>query len=87
MIRVQPKSMLWLGDSLEAVKDFSAEARREAGHQLSRVQTGEEPTDWKPMETVGAGVREIPVRVEKGRRNERTLYDQGQWQCFRRFGL
>ena len=68
MIRMQPKRMLWLGDSLEAVKDFSAEARREAGHQLSRVQTGEEPTDWKPMETVGAGVREIRVRVEKAYR-------------------
>jgi phage-related protein len=66
---MQPKAMLWLGDSLEAVKDFSAEARREAGHQLGRVQTGEEPTDWKSMETVGAGVREIRVRVEKAEKD------------------
>lgn len=60
--------MRWLGDSLEAVKDFSDEARREAGHQLGRVQEGDEPTDWKPMETVGAGVREIRIRVEKAYR-------------------
>ena len=65
MIRTQTKAMRWLGDSLEAVKDFSDEARREAGHQLGRVQEGEDPIDWKPMETVGAGVREIRIRVEK----------------------
>ena len=65
MNSIQSKAMRWLGDSLDAVKDFSPEARREAGHQLSRVQDGQQPTDWKPMETVGAGVREIRIRVEK----------------------
>jgi len=68
MIRIQQKAMRWLGDSLDAVKDFSDEARREAGHQLGRVQVGDSPSDWKPMETVGAGVREIRIRVEKAYR-------------------
>lgn len=68
MIRIQQKATAWLGDSLVAVKAFSDEARREAGHQLGRVQSGEEPSDWKPMETVGAGVREIRIRVEKAYR-------------------
>jgi phage-related protein len=68
MINIQSKAMRWLGDSLDAVKDFSPEARRAAGHQLSRVQGGEQPTDWKPMETVGSGVREIRIRVEKAYR-------------------
>ena len=68
MIRIQQKVMRWLGDSLDAVKDFSDEAKREAGHQLGRVQEGHEPSDWKPMETVGAGVREIRIRVEKAYR-------------------
>ena len=68
MVRTQTKAMRWLGDSLEAVKDFSDEARREAGHQLGRVQDGEDPIDWKPIETVGAGVREIRIRVEKAYR-------------------
>lgn len=68
MIRIQQKVMRWLGDSLDTVKDFSDEAKREAGHQLGRVQEGHEPSDWKPMETVGAGVREIRIRVEKAYR-------------------
>lgn len=68
MIKVQFKAMRWLGDSLDAVKEFSEEARREAGHQLGRVQEGDAPSDWKPMETVGAGVREIRIRVEKAYR-------------------
>lgn len=68
MIRTQPKAMRWIGDSLDNVKEFSVEGRREAGHQLGRVQEGEDPADWKPMETVGAGVREIRIRVEKAYR-------------------
>ena len=68
MIRVQQKTLSWLGDSLESVKDFSEEARRESGHQLGRVQEGHEPADWKPMETVGAGVKEIRIRVERAYR-------------------
>lgn len=60
--------MRWLGNSLDAVKDFSDDAKREAGHQLGRVQEGHEPSDWKPMETVGAGVREIRIRVDKAYR-------------------
>ena len=30
------------------VREFPALARREAGHQLDRVQHGMDPTDWKP---------------------------------------
>jgi phage-related protein len=65
MSRSQPKPLIWLGDSLEAIKSFSTDAKKEAGHQLSQVQEGREPSDWKPMETVGAGVKEIRIRIEK----------------------
>jgi phage-related protein len=41
-------------------------ARRECGYQLDRVQHGFEPSDWKPMPTVGGGVREIRVREQGG---------------------
>jgi phage-related protein len=68
MLKAQPKSLIWLGDSLEAVKSFSPGARREAGHQLGVVQEGHDPSDWKPMETVGAGVKEIRIRLEKAYR-------------------
>jgi phage-related protein len=36
------------------------------GLQLDRVQRGLDPGNWKPMPTVGAGVREIRVRDEAG---------------------
>lgn len=39
-------------------------ARQDAGHQLDRVQRGLDPTDWKPMKSIGRGVREIRVRHE-----------------------
>ena len=38
----------------------------EAGYQLSEVQLGNEPDDWKPMKAVGAGVREIRIREAAG---------------------
>lgn len=34
--------------------------------QLDRVQRGLEPFDWKPMSSVGLGVREIRIRIEQG---------------------
>jgi len=68
MIRIQHKPLSWLGDSLDVVKDFGQEAKKEAGHQLGRVQQGHVPVDWKPMETVGAGVKEIRIRIAKAYR-------------------
>ena len=32
------------------------------GHPLDRVQRGLDPTDWKPMKSVGQGVREIRIQ-------------------------
>ena len=46
--------------------DFRADARQDVGYQLERVQRGEQPHDWKPMTTVGAGVREIRVHESDG---------------------
>ena len=58
------KPITWLGDSLEQVRAFPDDARREAGFELSEVQKGLDPSDWKPMTGVGAGVREIRVHTE-----------------------
>ena len=57
------KPIVWLGDSLVRVRDFPADAKRELGYQLERVQNEREPADWKPMSSVGAGVSEIRARV------------------------
>jgi phage-related protein len=42
------------------------------GYQIDRVQHGLEPSDWKPMASVGAGVCELRVRDATGA--WRTLY-------------
>ena len=54
------------GSSLQDLRAFPLAARREAGHQLDQVQNGREPDDWKPMKTVGQGVKEIRIRDEAG---------------------
>ncbi|SFL49625.1 type II toxin-antitoxin system RelE/ParE family toxin [Azotobacter beijerinckii] len=60
------KAIEFLADSLDRLRDFPADARREAGFELDNVQNGIEPVDWKPMKTVGAGVREIRIREASG---------------------
>ena len=57
------KSVIWLGSSLSDVQSFPPEAKREVGYQLSKVQEGLEPSDWKAMPSVGPGVREIRVHA------------------------
>lgn len=57
------KPLRWLGTSQAAVRHFPSDARRDVGYQLWRVQEGGVPGDWKPMPTVGPGVREIRVHV------------------------
>ena len=57
------RELLWLGSSRTDIRAFPAAARRQAGFQLQRVQQGLDPSDWKPMRSVGAGVREIRIQV------------------------
>lgn len=58
----QDKDIRWVGSSYDDLRDFPAGPRRDAGFQLSKVQAGQEPEDWKPFDDVGAGTREIRVR-------------------------
>ncbi|PSJ51035.1 type II toxin-antitoxin system RelE/ParE family toxin [Kumtagia ephedrae] len=60
------KGIVFLGSSLADLRTFPALARREAGHQLDQVQTGIDPDDWKPMSSIGQGVREIRIRSMDG---------------------
>ena len=60
------KPVSFLGDSLDEVRSFPDDARREVGFQIDRLQRGLDPDNWKPMKTIGAGVREIRVRVSSG---------------------
>lgn len=58
------KPLCWIGSSLEDLANFPESARRRAGFQLRAVQGGEDPSDFKPMSVVGAGVQEIRIRAE-----------------------
>lgn len=58
------KPLRWLGNARAVVRAFPSHARRDAGYQLYRVQAGHLPSDWKPMPSVGAGVREIRIHAD-----------------------
>ena len=60
------KRISFVDRSLNDLKLFPEDARREAGYQLDKVQRGFDPTDWKPMKTVGAGVSEIRIKDDQG---------------------
>jgi len=60
------KPVEFRGSSLDDLRTFPLSVRREAGHQLDLVQNGQEPDDWKPMNTVGLGVKEIRIRDASG---------------------
>ena len=64
MINLKPVE--FRGSSLDDLRAFPLAAKREAGHQLDQVQNGQEPDDWKPMSTVGQGVKEIRIRDATG---------------------
>ncbi|RFU45872.1 type II toxin-antitoxin system RelE/ParE family toxin [Paraburkholderia sp. DHOC27] len=68
----QDKEIRWMGSSFEDLRAFPEEARRQAGFQLSKVQAGLDPDDWKPFAAVGAGTREI--RIEKCSGIYRVMY-------------
>ena len=60
------KPIAFLGTSLDDLRGFPTDARQQAGYQLYRVQRGIDPDDWRPMRSIGAGVREIRVRDRSG---------------------
>lgn len=60
------KPIEFRGRSLDDLRAFPLPARREAGYQLDQVQNGQEPDDWKPMNTVGPGVKEIRIQDVAG---------------------
>lgn len=63
-VRAALKPVEWVGGSLERVRGFPKPARQQLGYELELVQHDLEPSDWKPMRTVGPGVKEIRIRVE-----------------------
>lgn len=63
---IDAKPLRFCGSALDDLRDFPLSARRDAGHQLDQVQRGRNPDDWKPVNTIGPGVREIRIRDVNG---------------------
>ena len=62
------KPLRWAGSSLEELRAFPDDARRQAGYQLRRVQQGLLPDDGKAMASVGPGVTEIRLHSDREHR-------------------
>jgi phage-related protein len=77
--------MEFRGSSLDDLRAFPLEARREAGHQIDQVQNGQDPDDWKPMNTVGQGLKEIRIRDATGA--FRVIYISQACRCGLRASL
>jgi phage-related protein len=56
------QALVFIGSSRDDLRAFPKSAQREAGYQLDKVQRGEQPTDFKPMKTVGSGTYEIRIK-------------------------
>jgi phage-related protein len=57
------KPLNFIGSSLDDLRNFPAEARKAAGFELYAVQRELESRDWKPMPSIGRGVKEIRIHV------------------------
>jgi phage-related protein len=66
------KTVVFLGDSLDRIRTFPPRAQHNTGVELLRVQFGAEPLSWKPIKSIGVGVREIRVQDKAGA--FRTIY-------------
>ena len=66
------KEVIWMGSSKADLKAFPVAVMDDMGHQLFLVQCGIEPDDWKPITSVGTGVKEIRVKDVAG--IFRTIY-------------
>ena len=62
------KPLYWVGSARTDLRALPVAARRTAGFQLRRVQHGLDPDDWKPMQSIGPGVREIRVHTDSEHR-------------------
>ena len=60
------KPIAFRGNALDALRTFPLDAKREAGHQLDKVQRGLKADDSKPMKTIGTGVVELRIWDEAG---------------------
>jgi phage-related protein len=62
----------WEGDSKEVISSFPDGARYNLGFDLRLLQQGQQPTDYRPMSSIGPGVFEL--RDQDARAWYRVIY-------------
>jgi phage-related protein len=55
----------WEGDSKEAISSFPDAAKYNLGFELRLLQQGQQPTDYRPMSSIGPGVFELREQDER----------------------
>jgi phage-related protein len=55
----------WEGDSKEVISLFPDVAKQNLGFQLRLLQRGQQPTDFRPMSSIGPGVFELRDQDER----------------------
>jgi phage-related protein len=65
--RRAPKDAIiaWEGDSKEVISSFPDAVRSNLGFDLRLLQEGQQPTDYRPMSSVGPGVFELRDQDER----------------------
>ena len=66
------KEVVFVGSSLDDLRRFPREAKHDVGQQIAMLQRGMDPRHWRPMPSVGSGVRELRVRT--GGNAYRSMY-------------
>jgi phage-related protein len=56
------RQVVWLGDTLEILRAFPPEVRKEIGSALYDAQSGDKAPAAKPFKGLGSGVFEIAIR-------------------------
>jgi len=55
----RPKQVIWVGDSLERLREFPREVQREIGHAIYLAQTGGKHARSKALHGFGTGILEV----------------------------
>jgi phage-related protein len=67
------RPILWIGSSLEDLREMPEEVQKEFGHSLREIQKGRDPGNIKPLRHLGvSGISEISVEERGG--TFRTVY-------------
>lgn len=60
------KEIRWIGSAYVDLLRFPDESRRQAGFQVGKIQADLEPDDWKSLDNLGSGIRELRIRERAG---------------------